>query len=86
MTDNRIEELLLKFTESISELNANMKSALEKIASHEARITELEHNKTSLKDTAIQWLVKGLVASILTIASLTGASGLIIKLFGLFGA
>ena len=86
MTDNRIEELLFRFIESISELNANMKSALEKIASHEARITVLEHNKTSLKDTAIQWLVKGLVAATLTVASLTGAGGLIIKLFGLFGS
>lgn len=82
MTEDRIEELLLRFTESISELNANMKSALEKIANHESRLSNLENGKCSLKDTAIQWLVKGLVASILTVASLAGAGGLIVKFFG----
>lgn len=81
MTGDRIEEAMFKFTESISELNANMKTALEKIASHEVRLTNLETNRSSIKDVAIEWLIKGLVAAVVVIGSLTGAGAILSKLF-----
>lgn len=77
MNDDMMTELIIKITSELSSLNANMKSVLDKLTSHEQRISALEQNKIGMKDTIIQWLVKGLIASIMIIGSLTGASALI---------
>lgn len=83
MTDEKMTDLVIKITSELSTLNANMKSVLDKLTSHEQRISALEQNKIGLKDTVITWLVKGLVASIMVIGSLTGAASLIKAVFGL---
>lgn len=83
MTEEKLEDLIIKITSELASLNANMKSVLDKLTSHEQRISALEQNKVGLKDTMIQWLVKGLIASIMIIGSLTGASALIQKVLGL---
>lgn len=82
MQDSKLTELIIKISTELAALNANMNNVLSTLAKHETRLTELENGKISLKDTVIQWLAKGLVASILTVASLAGAGGLIIKIFG----
>lgn len=79
MTEERMTDLVIQITASLSELNANMKLTLEKLSDHERRIDDLEKNKVGMKDTVIQWLVKGIVVALLTIGSLTGASALIQK-------
>lgn len=84
MTEERLTDLVIQITSGIAELNANMKTALEKLADHERRLDDLEHRdgKTSIhdiKDIIIMWLVKGVVVAFITIGSLTGASALIQK-------
>ena len=79
MTEEKMTDLVIQITASLSELNANMKLTLEKLSDHERRIDDLEKNKVGMKDTVIQWLVKGIVVALLTIGSLTGASALIQK-------
>lgn len=83
MTDSKMTDLVIKITAELSALNANMKNVLDKLTSHEQRITALENGKSSLKDAAVQWLLKGLIASIFIIGSLTGAGGILKGLFGL---
>lgn len=83
MNEEKLTELVIKITSELSALNTNMKSVLDKLTSHEQRIMALEQGKTGLKDTVIQWLVKGLVASIMVIGSLTGAASLIKGVLGL---
>lgn len=83
MTEEKLEDLIIKITSELASLNANMKSVLDKLTSHEQRISALEQGKMSLKDTMLQWLIKGLIASIMIIGSLTGASALIQKVLGL---
>lgn len=51
--------------------------ALDKLVSHEERITRLESGGTSLKDDMMKLLVKALTISVVTIASLTGAGALL---------
>ena len=82
MTKGTIDEILLKFTAEISSLNANMRSVLDKLTSHESRISTLEHNKTSLKDDVVKWLIRALICSLAITASLTGASSILVKIFG----
>ena len=82
MTKETIDEIMLKFTAEISSLNANMRSVLDKLTSHESRISTLEQNKTSLKDDVVKWLIRALICSLAITASLTGASSIIFKIFG----
>lgn len=79
MTETKIEEFILQITAQLAAMNENLKTALDRLMSHEQRITTLEQGKVSLKDATIQWLVKGIIASILIIGSLTGSSALIQK-------
>ena len=72
-------DIWVKISQQIGELNSSIKAALEKIANHESRLTMLEQGKVSLKDASIQYLVKGLIAAILVIGSLTGSATLIQK-------
>ena len=82
MTKDTLDEILLKFTAEISSLNANMRSVLDKLTSHENRISTLEQNKTTLKDDIVKWLIRALICSLAITASLTGASSIIVKIFG----
>ena len=84
MNQDTFIELTIKITAELSDLNANMKNVLDKLADHEKRIDDLEKGKNfSFKDNLIQLLVKGLVASIFVIGSITGASAMIKHVLGL---
>lgn len=77
-------EIWVKISAQIGELNGFIKTALDKLADHEKRIDDLEKGKNfSFKDNLIQLLVKGLVASIFVIGSITGASAMIKQVLGL---
>lgn len=77
-------EIWVKISTQIGELNGFIKTALDKLADHEKRIDILERGKSgSFKDNLIQLLVKGLVASIFVIGSITGASAMIKHVLGL---
>ena len=77
-------EIWVKISTQIGELNGFIKTALDKLADHEKRIDILERGKNfSFKDNLIQLLVKGLVASIFVIGSITGASAMIKHVLGL---
>ena len=77
-------EIWVKISAQIGELNGFIKTALDKLADHENRIDDLEKGKNfSFKDNLIQLLVKGLVASIFVIGSITGASAMIKHVLGL---
>lgn len=83
MNEDKLTDLVIKITSELSALNANMRNVLEKLTGHEQRISALEQGKSSLKDTVITWLIKGLIASIMIIGSLTGASALIQQVLGI---
>ena len=84
MNQDMLTDLAIKITAELSSLNANMKNVLDKLADHEKRIDNLEKGKNfSFKDNLIQLLVKGLVASIFVIGSITGASAMIKHVLGL---
>lgn len=83
MTEEKLTDLVIKITSELAALNQNMRNVLDKLTTHEQRITALEQQKVGMKDTAIQWLVKGLIAAIMVIGSLTGAAGLIKQVLGM---
>ena len=78
MTEDHLD-IWVKISTQIGELNGFIKTA-----DHEKRIDDLEKGKNgSFKDNLIQLLVKGLVASIFVIGSITGASAMIKHVIGL---
>lgn len=83
MNDEKMTELVIKITSELATLNANMTVVLDKLYMHEQRISALEQHKVGMKDTIISWLVKGLIASLMIIGSLTGASALIKSVIGM---
>ena len=83
MNDDKMAELVLKITSELATLNAHMKVVLDRLSLHEQRITALEQHKVGMTDALISWLVKGLIASVMIIGSLTGASALIKGVFGM---
>lgn len=85
MTQERIDELILTISTQLATLNAQTKSVLDKLADHEMRLTHIESGKSSLRDTIVTWLVKGIVVALVTIGGLTGASGILAKVFGFGG-
>lgn len=77
-------ELTIKVIEQLSKLNSNMETCLSTIADHETRLRKVETNGTSsLKSDIVALLVKALTVSVVCIASLTGASAIVGKIFGL---
>ena len=74
MTDDRLTDFLVEFKASISELNAMMKSTLERIANHEGRITNLEQSKVGLKDDFLKMLVRALTISVVGLVVLGGGA------------
>lgn len=74
MTNEKLTEFLVEFKASISELNAMMKSTLERIANHEGRITNLEQSKVGLKDDFLKMLVRALTISVVGLVVLGGGA------------
>lgn len=77
-------EIWVKISQQIGELTSSINACLDKISNHEQRIVSLEKERTgSIKTSIVEWLVKGIVASIFVIGTLTGAGGLLKGIFGL---
>ena len=85
MTQERIDELILTISTQLATLNTQTKSVLDKLADHEIRLSHIESGKSSLRDTIVTWLVKGIVVALVTIGGLAGASGILAKVFGFGG-
>lgn len=82
MNDEKITELIIKISTELASLNSMMKSALEKLSNHEARITNLETDKTGFKDKIVKYLCIALISSLAVIATLTGSTAILTRIFG----
>ena len=82
MNDTDHLDIWVKISTQIGELNGFIKTALDKLADHEKRLDDLEKGKVaSFKDDVVKWLVRGLVASIFVIGTLTGAGTILQRIF-----
>ena len=82
MNDTDHLDIWVKISTQIGELNGFIKTALDKIADHEKRIYDLEKGRgVTFKDDVIKWLVRGLVASIFVIGTITGAGTILQRIF-----
>lgn len=80
MTMENNLDIWVKISSQIGELNASVKSVLDKLTNHEQRLTSLEQKKDEgWKNQLLMLLAKATVIGLVAIGSLTGASSLIQK-------
>lgn len=76
-------DIWVKISSQIGELNASVKSVLDKLTNHEQRLTSLETKKDGdWKVSLIMLLAKASVIGLVSIGSLVGASSMIQKVLG----
>lgn len=75
------EKLFIQIAASISRIDTNLQNCLNVLQQHEQRLVKIEQQKTSFKDGLIQLLVKCLLVSACATAALSGAGGILAKIF-----
>ena len=86
ISNDKLFDVLSGINGQLISLNGNMQTVLEKLSVHEHRLSqhdqelkELKNAKPGMKDNIIQMLIKTILALVLIVGSLTGASSLIDK-------
>lgn len=83
MNDEKITEFFIKLNGELQALNTNMRNVLDKLTNHEQRLTSLEQRKDEgWKNQLLMLLAKAVVIGAVAIGSLSGASSIIAKIFG----
>lgn len=79
-------DIWVKISSQIGELNASVKSVLDKLTNHEQRLTNLEQKKEEpWKNQLLMLLAKATVIGLVSIGSLIGASSMIQKVLNIDG-
>lgn len=88
MDNEKLTDLAFEISNSLTGLNENMKSVLDKLTQHESRISHLEQfhtqqpqtNNDDFKTELLKLLARAVTIGLVVIGSLTGASSIISKL------
>lgn len=84
MTNDQIETLILKISNELAALNANLTNIVNIVNRHETQLANLKDNtENSFKNNIIQLLVKGTIISLMSFGTLCGAGKLIAGFIGL---
>lgn len=89
MDAEKVDDLLFQINGKLSSIEAKLDTMNETLLRHEARITTLERDvieakagqKGGFRGEVVSLLVKALIISLAAIATLTGATGVIAKIF-----
>ena len=91
MNDEKITELIIGISSKLGSIESKLTSVCESMLKHENRLTKLEDRISDIqtkgapfKDDLLKLLVKCLMVSAVTIASLAGAGSLLGKISGAF--
>ena len=97
MNEEKITEYFIDISTKLGSIQQNLSDLSETILKHESRLTLLEqnfhkhlleaanniNNHSSFKNEIIKLLCKGILVGSVTIASLSGAGGILKMIFGL---
>lgn len=97
MNEEKITEYFIDISTKLGSIQQNLSDLSETILKHESRLTLLEqnfhkhllevanniNNNSSFKNEVIKLLCKGVLVGSVTIASLSGAGGILKMIFGL---
>lgn len=97
MNEEKITEYFIDISTKLGSIQQNLSDLSETILKHESRLTLLEqkfhkhlldvantnNNNSSFKNEIIKLLCKGVLVGSVTIASLSGAGGILKMIFGL---
>jgi len=85
MYDSEQTKLFIDISSKLASIDAKMGTLCITMEKHEQRISNLEQSQTKDSDYRwiVQWLLKGLMISLATIASISGAAGIVTKIIGI---
>lgn len=87
MTNDQIETLIIKISNELAALNANLTNIVSIVNRHETQLADLkgksETSESTFKNNIIQLLVKGTIISLMSFGTLCGAGKLIAGFMGL---
>ena len=83
MTNDQIETLIIKISNELAALNANLTNIVSMVNRHETQLADLKGKENTFKNNIIQLLVKGTIISLMSFGTLCGAGKLIAGFMGL---
>ena len=88
MNQESLTKIAFEISNNIAALNSKFETVISKLADHETRLHELEHNNQvendqNFKDELLKLLAKTVTISIVVLGSVVGAGGALSKLFNI---
>lgn len=81
--DDKLTELVIRIETKLSSIEAKVDGIIDQLKDHSQRIQRLEQScGSSLKSNLLEFALKAIIGLVAVIIALTGASGIMTKIFG----
>ena len=81
--DDKLTELVIRIETKLSSIEAKVDGIIDQLKDHSQRIQRLEQScGSSLKSNLLEFALKAIIGLVAVIVALTGASGIMSKIFG----
>lgn len=83
MDDSKITELIIHIETTLSSIETKVDGIIDQLKDHSQRIQRLEQScGSSLKSNLLEFALKAIIGLVAVIVALTGAGGIMSKIFG----
>lgn len=83
MDESKITELIIHIETKLSSIEAKVDGIIDQLKDHSQRIQRLEQSSgSSLKSNLLEFALKAIIGLVAVIVALTGAGGIMSKIFG----
>ena len=81
--DDKLTELVIRIETKLSSIEAKVDGIIDQLKDHSQRIQRLEQScGSSLKSNLLEFALKAIIGLVAVIVALTGAGGIMSKIFG----
>ena len=81
--DDKLTELVIRIETKLSSIEAKVDGIIDQLKDHSQRIQRLEQScGSSLKSNLLEFALKAIIGLVAVIVALTGAGGIMTKIFG----
>ena len=83
MDDSKITEFIIRIETKLSSIETKVDGIIDQLKDHSQRIQRLEQScGSSLKSNLLEFALKAIIGLVAVVIALTGASGIMPKIFG----
>lgn len=81
--DDKLTELIIRVETKLSSIETKVDGIIDQLKDHSQRIQRLEQSSgSSLKSNLLEFALKAIIGLVAVIVALTGAGGIMTKIFG----